>query len=409
MNIEPNITLSSAILLLGSVNSALISIFLLFFQKSNARTNRYLAFILLFLGMDLFHQFLIDSNYIYQLQPIIGFFMQFEVLFGPLLYLYIRDLTNPDAVQSDRKNMLHLLPAVFGIFLMIPFYILGFKEKLEFIQHGYNSDNLTNIAGITTPAYMIIGTLSFTLYLGFSIKLFFAHRKKIANYFSYREKITLDWLRNIFIVMVIYWLFMAAYIALMDSTELNKQIIDVLMLFTVAAVHYLGIKGLLQPKVYSRKKQTQSIRTLLDIENRPQPSPIELEKNTVKYIKSALSDEDSERIINRLKSVVKEDKPYLDSCLTLPDLAEKISVSSNYLSQVINERLGMNFFDYINSHRIEMAKHLLLNPLPHTPTILDIAMESAFNSKSAFYTAFKKHTGLTPAQYKKKGATRDNT
>ena len=61
----------------------------------------------------------------------------------------------------------------------------------------------------------------------------------------------------------------------------------------------------------------------------------------------------------------------------------------------------MNFFDFINSYRIEMAKELIINPLPHTRTILDIAMESAFNSKSAFYSAFKKQTGITPAEFKK--------
>ena len=98
---------------------------------------------------------------------------------------------------------------------------------------------------------------------------------------------------------------------------------------------------------------------------------------------------------------MKQQQPYLKSNLTLPDLARLVSTTPNYLSQVINAQLHMNFFDFINSYRIETAKNLIRNPLPHTRTILDIAMESAFNSKSAFYTAFKKQMGITPVEYKR--------
>ncbi len=98
---------------------------------------------------------------------------------------------------------------------------------------------------------------------------------------------------------------------------------------------------------------------------------------------------------------MEDEKPYLNSNLTLLDLAKTVSTTPNYLSQVINEQLQMNFFDYVNSYRLEKAKELLIDPLPHTPTILDVAMESAFNSKSAFYNAFRKKMGITPAEFKK--------
>ncbi len=127
----------------------------------------------------------------------------------------------------------------------------------------------------------------------------------------------------------------------------------------------------------------------------------EADSSRDKYRKSALDGDMSARILKRLTETMEREKPYLESNLTLPDLAKRVSTTPNYLSQVINEQLQMNFFDFINSYRIETAKDLIINPLPHTRTILDIAMESAFNSKSAFYSAFKKQMGITPAEFKK--------
>lgn len=144
--------------------------------------------------------------------------------------------------------------------------------------------------------------------------------------------------------------------------------------------------------------------TSSDQDGKAANSDIDFDDTTGKYKKSALDSYMSTRILNRLTETMQQEKPYLKSNLTLPDLAKLVSTSPNYLSQVINEQLKMNFFDFINSYRIETAKDLIINPLPHTRTILDIAMESAFNSKSAFYKAFKKQMGITPAEFKKNQA-----
>ena len=89
---------------------------------------------------------------------------------------------------------------------------------------------------------------------------------------------------------------------------------------------------------------------------------------------------------------------YLDANLSLPKLAKHIHTSPNYISQTLNETLATNFFDYVNHKRIVAAQKLLLES---ELTVLDIAMQVGFNSKSAFYSAFKKHTQLTPSSYKK--------
>ena len=95
-------------------------------------------------------------------------------------------------------------------------------------------------------------------------------------------------------------------------------------------------------------------------------------------------------------------KPFLDSNISIKELAEQVDIPSYYLSYIINECLHQNFFDFINIYRIKESQQLIDQYINDKTTILEIIYESGFNSKSVFNTAFKKHTGLTPSEYKKK-------
>jgi len=96
------------------------------------------------------------------------------------------------------------------------------------------------------------------------------------------------------------------------------------------------------------------------------------------------------------------EKVYLDEDVSLQSLATKLSISTRNLSQVINEQLNMNFCDLINVYRIEEAKRIFSGPKQNNYSIMEIAFQVGFNSKASFYRAFKKHTGMTPSQYKEK-------
>ena len=120
-----------------------------------------------------------------------------------------------------------------------------------------------------------------------------------------------------------------------------------------------------------------------------------------KYAKSGLSTDLLEEIKGRLEALMYSERIFLRSDLTLPTLAEAVGCSVNHLSQVINSGLGVSFFDYLNRHRIEYAKILLGNCAGHNNAILNVAFAVGFNSNSAFYAAFKKCIGQTPAQYRR--------
>lgn len=120
-----------------------------------------------------------------------------------------------------------------------------------------------------------------------------------------------------------------------------------------------------------------------------------------KYAKSGLCEEQMLNYKQSLRIAMREHKMFLQPDLTLPRLAKAVGCSVNHLSQVINAGYGMSFFDYINQYRVQGAKALLGEDNSQSNVILNIAFAVGFNSNSAFYAAFKKSVGQTPAQYRK--------
>jgi AraC-like DNA-binding protein/uncharacterized membrane protein YgdD (TMEM256/DUF423 family) len=119
-----------------------------------------------------------------------------------------------------------------------------------------------------------------------------------------------------------------------------------------------------------------------------------------KYERSSLTPERAEESLQKLQHVMTHAKPFTDGELTLPKLAEQIALSPQHLSQLLNERCGQSFSDFVNSYRIAEAKRLLTDPAKKHYSILAIAEEVGFNSKSTFNAAFKKHAGTTPSEFR---------
>jgi AraC-like DNA-binding protein len=120
-----------------------------------------------------------------------------------------------------------------------------------------------------------------------------------------------------------------------------------------------------------------------------------------KYAKSGLSHSQIRLYKKQLDRIMQGEQLFLRPDLTLPRLADRMDCSVNHLSQVINSGFGMSFFNYLNQHRVQHATDLLNNHDARNDAILNIAFAAGFNSNSAFYAAFKKCVGQTPAQYRK--------
>jgi len=164
-----------------------------------------------------------------------------------------------------------------------------------------------------------------------------------------------------------------------------KQLYFYLLILLLLGILISGIYWL----IYTRKQNKDIIKNAV----RPRE----------KYSTSALLPETVRQVIPNLTQLMEKEKIFLDSDLTLRKLSRQLNIHYNHLSQIINEHMGKSFNDYINYYRIEEAKKLLTDPKTAGKTILEIAYDTGFYTKSVFNTAFKKFTGMTPSQYKKTG------
>ncbi|MEM6379680.1 MAG: helix-turn-helix domain-containing protein, partial [Bacteroidota bacterium] len=118
-----------------------------------------------------------------------------------------------------------------------------------------------------------------------------------------------------------------------------------------------------------------------------------------KYKKPLFAQSDVEKYKKQVTALMEADRPYLDPNLSLKDLAEMLALPSNYMSQLLNAGFDQNFSEFINTYRLEEFKQKIIDPQMRHLTILAMAYESGFNSKTVFNNFFKKMTGQTPRAY----------
>lgn len=206
------------------------------------------------------------------------------------------------------------------------------------------------------------------------------HRKNIVNQFSYQEKINLDWLQYLFIGMGLIW-----------TVIWFRGNDNLIFLSVVIFVIFLGYFGIKQVGIFTNK---------FPHENESESTEEKVEKSK-KYEKSSLTKEMAEAIHIHLQKVMNEERLYENPELSLNELANHLNVHPNNLSQVINTHEGKIFFDYINYHRVEAFKIMVKMPQNQKYTLLSLAYDCGFNSKTSFNRNFRKATGFAQSEYLK--------
>jgi AraC-like DNA-binding protein len=425
-----------------------LSIFLfliLISKKGKTLPDKILAVWLIFLGLNIFHYYLaitdLDLNYPF----LLALGSPLPLIQGPFLFLYTAALTN-QFPNKKYKMFLHFMPLIIIYIVFIPFYMLDNQQKLEvYLQHGkgWEFQILTNL---------ILIYLSGIVYVAWSLFLLRKHRKNILQQFSDIEKINLNWLRYLIIGMSSIWLFVFYG---------NDDLIYGSVVLFVAFIGYYGIKQVgiftsnysynneidrltllkteneinITNDIVVSKKETEYSSdnslinsneqevTLLSNQNQStveldisisqqiikeeQNSDVIIENIQVvietkkKYLKSGLSDLDALTIHKKLTDLMSSEKTFKNPELTLVELAQLLNVHPNILSQIINSIENKNFYDYINDKRVEEFKSIVILPKNQKYTLLSLALECGFNSKTTFNRNFKKSTGVSPSEYLK--------
>ncbi len=267
-------------------------------------------------------------------------------------------------------HLLHLLPFFINIIEFLPFYLSSPEEKVEFYY------GLVEEGSVIIPLHYLFKTISVITYFALQVLYFFRFRKKVADD---GQKSLVLW----------FWIFIYG---------------QLMLGLGFLADHFTGLHLFDDPYRYAINMVTVFLYTttiallffpdLLYGFFQLQPGVMG------KYRRSLLTEPDKNKILEKFAAFLQnESKPWLNCKLSLHEVSKSINVAPKELSQAINEKTSLNFNDHINFYRIEEAKHILASDEVNKMTIDAIALKAGFNSKSPFYQAFKKHTGMTPKEF----------
>ena len=302
---------------------------------------------------------------------------------APLIYFYVKSITASN-FRFHKRDWWHFAPILSLIaFRLIIFVYDASQPGFADTQNGYLKIHADE--AIVQPLLIFVSFAQMLLYLAFTFQLYINYRKKIQQYFSNTFKLELNWIRNFLVVFSALFL----YGALQDI--ISSLIVDLsytqqwwLNLFMGIVVLYVGIYGYFTDTTKLQK---------IDFSFSPKPLSIPETDDQEKQI--------SEVDIERVKSFMNSEQPFLDPELNLSDLAKNLNMNRGQLSMVINTGFDMNFNDFVNSYRIKSFQDRLKAGEHNKLSLLGIAYECGFNSKATFNRVFRKLTHQSPTDFLK--------
>jgi AraC-like DNA-binding protein len=403
------INILSVLILISAAQVLFMAVALVIMRRGNRPANLFLAALLLTLAILMIDGFMTVTNYYYRFPHLIGVVWPAYLLSGPFLYFYVRSLTSPKLIQFSGRQFLHVLPAVAAALLLIPFYSMSANEKIARLARSMTTQDEMRMLTQNVAPFLI--TLQKVVYYVLSYRAVAAYRSRIKQSFSSLDAISLSWLRTLLITFFLLCFLFIFFSFFAVPLSIHRETAYLSYLGFAVVTYVMAFKSSLQPEIFTRIEAAHRVELIRTdqsvVPDAPAPAP-DLPQETggmmsrEKYQRSLLTAEQSAGIVSKLLQVMETEKPFLEPELTLPELANRLSISPHHLSQVINREMDKSFFDFVNEFRVQEAKRLLTSPQCAHLSILGIALDAGFNSKSAFYTAFAKYIGMTPSEFRKK-------
>lgn len=313
----------------------------------------------------------------FQASPVEYLFLlgPFQLFFGPMLYFYTRAITEQSFKHSP-ENLFHFIPLFLYLLQLAVYHLFPGSLIYNHFIEGMGIINITQ---------WILIFIQLGIYLSIINKKIKAYKSELKKEYSAVEKYDLDWmtlLMKFFIILnglnlfILFW-----YLHDFHLEGIQK----ILAIAGSAIIYFLGYRSFFRKEI-SAAYQKAGQKTD--------------KKKDAQYSRSSLDESRIDWFWDKLNTHMKKEKPYLEPELTLGDLAESVKLSSHHLSEILS-RKNKSFYEYVNSFRLDEIQRLLRAPSRNSVSILNLAFEAGFNSKTTFNTLFKKCTGMTPSGYRK--------
>lgn len=345
-------------------------------KKGKYRVNNFIiSLFVLFHSVFILHLVLHITNIQYYLPHALFLSTIFSLLYGPLLFFYIKRIRYN--YKFKWVDMLHLLPAVILFVFIFPYLNMSRLEKFNYL--------FNQIVVFSYWDYLIIvfKILSFILYSYLSIRVYKDNRGGLNNPINKNKSL---WERNLIFLFLVYTLSYTIYASILvldnDSLILYNFRFHLQLIIMISIVFYIAYISFMHPEIFMGQ---------VKLVNPP--------NNFLKYKNSGLTPSYSLELKDNLLKSLNEDKIYKDGNLSLERLSEELGITKHNLSQIVNEHFEMSFPELMNKYRIQEAVYIFDNDDYNRLKIIQVAYDVGYNNKASFNKAFKKYMFQTPSQY----------
>ncbi|WP_165872228.1 helix-turn-helix domain-containing protein [Tenacibaculum sp. M341] len=301
-------------------------------------------------------------------------------MIAPFFYTFLMNYLD---IANKQRKILNYYIFVFAVMCIAQIsFVIYYSDKGTKEELSYSYEKYTSIE----EAISLIGSLVAFIYSFIILRNREDLFQKILSFDN------LKWIYNFFKLTSLAYLMWIFALVMKFSLDFSGFLFSYypLRISTTIIILYLGYQGFKYIRILKERKDIR--KDIVEEDYQPKEEDIkEQQKNALRYEKQFLD----------IDLHIKTNKKFLQPKYTLNNLSKEIGLGASTLSAIINNNAKKSFVDYINEMRVEQAKKLLLNTKYEGYTIASIGLESGFNSKSAFYDVFKKHTSQTPLSFKK--------
>ncbi|OSY87897.1 hypothetical protein WH52_07595 [Tenacibaculum holothuriorum] len=373
-------------LIVSALHGFAFSLILFYSKNGKEKSMLYLNLFILSISLNNLQSWALENN-LFQHKFLLDYIqIPWHLLLMPFCYTFLIHYLN---IEKKSVNLLKIFIPVFILMVLAQIsFVLYTKGSLSHEDHDYLYEKYTSFEEIVS-FLSSIGTFFYSYYI-----LIYKKEKLFSKITSYDN---LKWIYTFFKLSLLGYVLWVTALIVKINLNFTGFLFSYypLRIYTTVLIYWLGYQGLRQLRILKERKK---IRESLLVHNF-QTITADFKDNESTSI-NGIDKEKHREQFKEIDSFIRDNKMYLKNKYTLQNLAEDTKLSTSTLSLIINNVADKSFVDYLNEMRVEQAKKLLLDPDYIDYTITSIGLESGFNSKSTFYTVFKKHAGLTPVSFK---------